>query len=165
MYYVVCITSALYHGNNAWFKKELLLSNCYALSSLPFLYHDHFWTPFNPKCNRVIRNMAEWVSGKNRMEDDFTRKNKSEIRNKMFLQKTLYFFVLSFDRQLCFCYNDWYFLIELWTNDSSISSFWILFLSIPKIIFYDTHRIFLIEYRLDVISEISNPHGWYELVI
>lgn len=113
MYYVVCITSALYHGNNAWFKKELLLSNCYALSSLPFLYHDHFWTPFNPKCNRVIRNMAERVSGKNRMEDDFTRKNKSEIRNKMFLQKTLYFFVLSFDRQLCFCYNDWYFLIEL----------------------------------------------------
>lgn len=50
--------------------------------------------------------MAERVSGKNRMEDDFTRKNKSEIRNKMFLQKTLYFFVLSFDRQLCFCYND-----------------------------------------------------------
>lgn len=35
--------------------------------------------------------MAERVSGKNRMEDDFTRKNKSEIRNKMFLQKTLYF--------------------------------------------------------------------------
>lgn len=90
-YIYIYITSALYHRNNAWFKKELLLSNCYTLSSLPFLYHDHFWTPFNPKCNRVIRNMAERVSGKNRMEDDFTRKNKSEIRNKMFLQKTLYF--------------------------------------------------------------------------
>lgn len=90
-YIYIYITSALYHRNNAWFKKKLLLSNCYTLSSLPFLYHDHFWTPFNPKCNRVIRNMAERVSGKNRMEDDFTRKNKSEIRNKMFLQKTLYF--------------------------------------------------------------------------
>lgn len=35
--------------------------------------------------------MAERVIGKSRMEDDFTRKNKSEIRNKIFLQKTLYF--------------------------------------------------------------------------